>query len=113
MTSASVVADGIGPTPGFSGFVLSRRAADEAEILTIAVAPGARGAGLATALLGNHLSRLARLGVSNLFLEVDESNRPALALYRRYGFEQVGRRPAYYAKPDGARTNALILKSIL
>ena len=89
---------------------MSRRAADEAEILTIAVEPKARGSGLATVLLGSHLSRLSRLGVSALFLEVDEANAPALALYRRFGFQQVGRRAAYYAKADGSRANALILK---
>ena len=110
LTSASVVADGIGEQSNLQGFVLSRRAADEAEILTIAVEPRSRGSGLATALLGAHLSRLSRLGVSELFLEVDEANAPALALYHRYGFQQVGRRPAYYAKADGSRANALILK---
>lgn len=110
LTSASVVADGIGEQPQLQGFVMSRRAADEAEILTIAVEPKARGSGLATALLGSHLSRLSRLGVSTLFLEVDEANAPALALYRRFGFQQVGRRAAYYAKADGSRANALILR---
>ena len=110
LTSASVVADGIGEQPDLSGFVLSRRAVDEAEILTIAVDPHARGSGIGTALLGGHLSRLSRLGVSTLFLEVDEANAPALALYRRFGFQQVGRRAAYYAKADGARASALILK---
>lgn len=105
-----MVADGIGEQPQLQGFVMSRRAADEAEILTIAVEPKARGGGLATALLGSHLSRLSRFGVSALFLEVDEANAPALALYRRFGFQQVGRRAAYYAKADGSRANALILK---
>jgi len=110
LTSATVVADGIGDGATLSGFVISRRAADEAEILTITIASAARGAGLATALLGRHVSRLAGLGVSSIFLEVDEANAPALALYRRFGFQKVGRRPAYYSKPDGAKANALILK---
>ena len=72
--------------------MLSRVAADEAEILTIAVEPAARASGLATALLSHHLSRLARAGAGGVFLEVDETNLPALALYRRFGFRQVGRR---------------------
>ena len=110
LASASVIADGIG-TPGpLKGFVLSRRAADEAEILSIAVDPSARKKGLATTLLGSHISRLSRNGVAALFLEVDVSNAPALALYRRFGFREVGKRPAYYARPDGTRANALILK---
>ena len=48
-----------------------------------------------------------------LFLEVDETNVPALALYRRLRFEEVGRRPAYYPGPDGQRTSALIMKRTL
>ncbi len=96
--------------PILQGFVVSRRAADEAEILTITVAPARRGNGLATALLGSHISRLTALGVASLFLEVDENNKPALALYRRFGFAQVGRRPAYYSSADGSKANALILK---
>ena len=110
LTSPSVVADGVGEASDFQGFVLSRVAADEAEILTIAVEPAARASGLATALLSHHLSRLARAGAAGVFLEVDETNLPALALYRRFGFRQVGRRSAYYAKADGSKANALILK---
>ena len=110
LTTSTVIADGVGDPGALRGFVLSRRAADEAEILTIAVDLSLRGKGIATALLGAHISRLARAGVATLFLEVDESNLAARALYRRYGFHQVGKRPAYYAKADGSRANALILK---
>lgn len=110
LASASVVADGVGSAPLVDGFILSRRAADEAEILTIAVDPAKRAHGLGNALLGFHLSRLSMLGVEKLFLEVAESNKPALALYNRYGFERVGLREGYYAKPDGTRAAALILR---
>lgn len=110
LTSSSIVADGIGDGRALTGFVLSRRAADEAEILTITVHGRARGGGVATRLLASHISRLSSLGVTDLFLEVDENNLPALALYRRFGFTQVGRRPSYYAKADGSKANALILK---
>ncbi|HMN73546.1 MAG TPA: ribosomal protein S18-alanine N-acetyltransferase [Rhodoblastus sp.] len=113
LTDPSVVADGVADDAAIRGFVLSRRAADEAEILTIVVEPAARQAGLATRLLSHHVARLAGLGVSSLFLEVDESNGPALALYRRLGFFQVGKRRAYYSKSDGSRANALILKLTL
>ncbi len=84
------------------GFILSRRAADEAEILTVAVLPAERGHGLASALVRRHLSRLAAFGVARLFLEVEDGNRPALRLYERAGFSEVGRREGYYAKPTGA-----------
>ena len=74
------------------GFILSRLAAGEAEILSVAVASARRGRGLARALLNLHLRRLAGLGARAVFLEVDEDNEPARRLYRRAGFREVGRR---------------------
>src|SRR5262249_53438442 len=91
------------------GFLLSRRAADEAEILTVAVAPSARGAGIARALLTRHLGRLAALCTRRVFLEVDDGNRPALRLYARAGFLEIGRRAGYYARAEGSGT-ALTLR---
>jgi [ribosomal protein S18]-alanine N-acetyltransferase len=79
-----------------AGFILSRLAAGEAEILSIAVAPRQRGRGLARPLLDLNLRRLAGLGARTVFLEVDEHNAPARALYRRAGFSDVGRRQSYY-----------------
>ncbi len=90
------------------GFVLSRIAAGEAEILSIAVKVSRRGRGLARRLLDLHLRRLAGLGVNTVFLEVDEGNVPARKLYRRAGFRDVGRRNGYYpARRGGA---ALVLR---
>ncbi|HXF89348.1 MAG TPA: ribosomal protein S18-alanine N-acetyltransferase [Xanthobacteraceae bacterium] len=92
------------------GFILSRLAADEAEILSIAVAPARRGKGMARAMLDLHMRRLAGLGIRSLFLEVDEDNAPACRLYRRAGFRTVGRRPGYYRQGRDAAANALILR---
>ena len=92
------------------GFVLSRLAVDEAEILTIAIDPDQRGQGLGRKLLSNHLARLGARGITVLFLEVEQDNTLASALYARAGFVEVGRRPAYYTKPDGTRSEALVLK---
>jgi [ribosomal protein S18]-alanine N-acetyltransferase len=78
------------------GFILSRLAAGEAEILSVAIAPGWRGRGFARPLLDLHLRRLAGLGARAVFLEVGESNTPAGRLYRRAGFYEVGRRQGYY-----------------
>jgi ribosomal-protein-alanine N-acetyltransferase len=89
-----------------TGFILSRLAAGEAEILSIAIAPKQRGRGFARPLLDLNLRRLAGLGARTVFLEVDENNRPARALYRRAGFADVGRRNSYYQ--SGAA--ALILR---
>lgn len=80
----------------FAGFILSRVAAGEAEILSVAIAPAWRRRALARPLLDLHLRRLAGLGVRSVFLEVDQQNTPACRLYGRAGFHEVGRRQAYY-----------------
>jgi ribosomal-protein-alanine N-acetyltransferase len=92
------------------GFILSRRAADEAEILSIAVATAWRGRRLAGSLLGLHLRRLAGLGVRAVFLEVDERNEPARRLYARAGFAEVGRRQGYYTQAGQNGATALVLR---
>jgi ribosomal-protein-alanine N-acetyltransferase len=92
------------------GFILSRFAAGEAEILSIAVSPARRGRGIARALLDLHMRRLAGLGIRSLFLEVDEDNVPACRLYRRSGFRTVGRRPGYYRQGRNTAGTALILR---
>lgn len=93
-----------------AGFIISRMAADEAEILSVAVASSYRGRSVARALLRHHLGRLAALGIRSVFLEVDEGNESALRLYRRAGFTEVGRRAGYYPKDTGKPAAALILR---
>ena len=111
LADRSVFADGLflGPGRDPAGFILSRKALDEAEVLSVAVRPAARGRGHAGALLDRHLATLAQAGVRTVFLEVEEGNRPALALYRRRGFREIGRRQGYYARPDGTRSSALTM----
>jgi [ribosomal protein S18]-alanine N-acetyltransferase len=96
--------------PDLRGFVLSRQAADEAEILTIAVASSWRGLGVGRELLAEHLRQAALRGARMLFLEVDPDNAPALALYRRFGFAKVGERKGYYRKPSGVLAPAWIMR---
>lgn len=91
------------------GFALSRKAKDEAEVLSIAVDKTVRAKGGGAALLGRHLGRLAGEGVRRVVLEVDEDNAAALALYARFGFAEVGRRKAYYARADGTKGVARVL----
>lgn len=91
------------------GFILIRTVADEAEILTLAVDPVARRQGLGVRLVQEGAASAAALGAAKLFLEVADDNHPALALYARAGFTEAGRRPGYYARPDGRRQDALIL----
>lgn len=79
------------------GFVLARVAADEAEILTLAVAPPARRQGVARALLAAAHAEAAARGAVASYLEVAAGNEAALALYAAAGYRAVGRRPGYYA----------------
>lgn len=92
------------------GFVMVRAAADEAEILTVAVAPARRGRGIGRLMMDETIRRLYFMRIASLFLEVDEGNSPALALYRRLGFREVGRRANYYA---GGTANALVMRADL
>jgi [ribosomal protein S18]-alanine N-acetyltransferase len=93
-----------------AGFIISRIAADEAEILSVAVARMQRGRGLAQALLRLHLGRLAGLGVRSVFLEVGEDNEAARRIYDNAGFEDAGRREAYYAHGAAGNSAALLLR---
>ena len=92
------------------GFLMSRIAADEAEILTIAVRIKSRGKGIGRRLMDMHMARLAGFGVKTLYLEVEEDNKPARALYGKMGFVTAGVRKGYYRKSDGNFANALIMK---
>lgn len=78
-------------------FVLSHVVPPEAEVLTIVVVTDRRGRGIGRLLLSHHLARLASEGVTTSFLEVEEANAPARALYRALGYGEAGRRRGYYA----------------
>jgi [ribosomal protein S18]-alanine N-acetyltransferase len=92
-----------------AAMVLARVAADEAEILTLAVVPGAREAGRGGALLRAAEERAAAAGARRMFLEVAPGNVAARALYAAAGYAEIGRRRRYY--PDGS--DALVLARVL
>lgn len=98
------------PKADMAGFVLARLAAGEAEILSIAVARSCRRLGLGRLLMDAILRELYRQRAEALFLEVDETNAPAVTLYRRLGFREVGKRPGYYASGSGEKTGALVMR---
>ncbi|MBI1386798.1 MAG: ribosomal-protein-alanine N-acetyltransferase [Rhizobiales bacterium] len=79
------------------GLVIARLAADESEILTLAVHPEHRRRGIARKLLTGLARDLTARGIARLFLEVATSNVAAVALYRGLGFVEVGLRRGYYA----------------
>lgn len=93
-----------------AGFVLCREAAGEAEILSIGTLLRQRRAGLGWRLMRSAIHEAVRRDAEEMFLEVDETNAPALHLYRKLDFAKVGERRAYYAHPGAARTTALVLR---
>lgn len=93
---------------GAAGFALIRTAADEAELLTLAVAPGARGRGHGQQLLEAAMAAARAAGAQTLLLEVADDNDAARALYAAAGLAERGRRRGYYARGPGA-TDALVL----
>ena len=103
----------VGRTGDLYGFIVSRVAADEAEILTVAVSPKKRGLGIARRLLNANMEQLQIAGARTWFLEVEAQNTAALALYKRTGFERVGERKSYYRKADGDAATAYILRRSL
>lgn len=95
------------------GFILGRIVADEAEVLTLAVAPGARRRGIGRALAEALAGSARAAGAAALFLEVAQDNAAARGLYESRGFALAGRRRAYYGRADGRRVDALILRRAL
>ncbi|MBB5533614.1 GNAT family N-acetyltransferase [Rhizobium giardinii] len=96
--------------PLTGGFVLSRVAAGEAEILTIGVDPRFARLGLGWRLMRAALREARDQAAEAVFLEVDETNGAAIGLYRKLGFVDVGKRRAYYQGPGGTRTAALVMR---
>ncbi|MEL7043556.1 MAG: ribosomal protein S18-alanine N-acetyltransferase [Pseudomonadota bacterium] len=103
-----VLADDGGELLGFAALSL---VLDEASLLNLVVAEAARRRGCATKLLSYAATRLAARNVRRVLLEVRESNSAALALYTGCGFNEDGRRPAYYPGAGGGEREAAILMS--
>ncbi|MGV3554313.1 MAG: GNAT family N-acetyltransferase [Croceibacterium sp.] len=100
--------DGLAPAPDDPavGFLLSRGAAGEEELLLIAVHPEHRGNGIGTALIERFIDVARHRGTERLFLEMREGN-PAERLYVALGFEPVGRRRQYYRSARNGPLDAI------
>ena len=90
-----------------AGYIGSQSVMGEADMMNVAVSPSYRRQGIAEKLVVSLVENLTEQKVSSLTLEVRASNEPAIALYEKLSFVQVGRRPNYYTKP---REDALILR---
>jgi len=80
-------------------FLMGRPAADEFEILNLAVAQKFRRVGFATKLIKVAVDAAQSSGATQIFLEVRASNLPGIALYERLSFQICGRRKNYYRNP--------------
>lgn len=94
------------PTEGVVAYAVVWCILDQGEIANIAVADGFRGRGHGTRLLQYVLGVARDRGVKSIYLEVRVSNEVAANLYRRFGFEEIGRRRDYY---DSPKEDALIM----
>jgi [ribosomal protein S18]-alanine N-acetyltransferase len=94
-------------------FILVRAAADEAEILTLAVLPDHRRKGLAAHLMQTASTQLRTGGTRRIFLEVAADNVPAATLYECHGFAPCGRRPDYYSNRTGPMIDAVVMRKLL
>ena len=88
---------------GYCGLI---SAADEADITNVSVSQSMRKKGIGGMLLSELIKEAGESGIKKIFLEVRESNIPAISLYNGFGFKQVGMRKDYYEKPV---ENALLM----
>jgi ribosomal-protein-alanine acetyltransferase len=97
--AARVIVASSGDLP-VAGFGILVSAADEAEIMNVAVTPAARRAGVGRCIVTHLVATAAAAGARAVFLEVRQSNAAARALYVTLGFSEVARRRGYYSNPD-------------
>ncbi len=96
-----------------AGFILTRYAADEAELLTLAVDPGFQRAGIASLLINAAKEELEKQAVKSFFLEVRRDNAAAVACYKKLGFEKIAVRKNYYTDDTGTEIDADVFRLLL
>ncbi len=88
------------------GYLVLSTVLDEGNVDNVAVAPEHRRRGIADALLDDAEARGRAMGLSSVTLEVRAGNLPAIRLYEKHGFREVGRRRDYYERP---REDAILM----
>jgi len=95
------------------GYFLIMAIVDEAHLLNVAVARKQHGKGLGRFLLNQSVACARGLGMESMLLEVRPSNTRALEIYRRYGFNEIGRRKGYYPAANQQREDAIVMRFAL
>jgi len=95
---------------GLAGYYLLMYAVDEAHLLDVAVAAPLQRQGLGRRLLARIGARAKQQGMTSILLEVRPSNERALAVYRHYGYAEIGRRKGYYPAGPGGREDAIVMR---
>ena len=93
-----------------AGYYVLMYVVDEAHLLDVAVAAGRQRQGLGRHLLDRIGARAREQGMDSVLLEVRPSNERALAVYRRHGYREIGRRKAYYPAHGGQREDAIVMR---
>ncbi|HEY8099386.1 MAG TPA: ribosomal protein S18-alanine N-acetyltransferase [Burkholderiaceae bacterium] len=93
-----------------AGYFLVMLIVDEAHLLNVSVRADLQGQGIGRKLLDKVVSLAQENGMSSVLLEVRPSNVQALAIYKRYGFTQIGLRKGYYPDANNAREDAIVMR---
>lgn len=101
------------PAGALAGYFLLMYALDEAHLLDVAVAAPLHGRGVGRYLLDRIAARSRAERMASILLEVRPSNTRALEVYRRYGYEEIGRRKGYYPAHEGRREDAIVMRYVL
>lgn len=104
---------GLDPVTGLVAYRIAMVGVDEMHLLNLTVHPDRQGRGQGRRMLQRLVDDCARLALATLWLEVRPSNRRALLLYARWGFEEVGLRRGYYPAAAGQREDAIVMKLAL
>jgi [ribosomal protein S18]-alanine N-acetyltransferase len=101
------------PAGALAGYFLLMYALDEAHLLDVAVAAPLHGRGVGRYLMDRIAARARAQRMASILLEVRPSNMRALEVYRRYGYEEIGRRKGYYPAHEGRREDAIVMRYVL
>lgn len=94
------------------GFVMFSVKVGECHILNIGVLPECQHQGYGKQLLGHALDEAKKLGAGIAYLEVRKLNSKAIAMYKKFGFTQIGERKNYYVYPQGAEDALIFAKDL-